>query len=319
MENEPQIDFNEPETNQLAVIVEESKLPESKAKYILNRFQDYFTMADDWSKTTRSIKVTDASQTHLMDMARAARLAIREKRLAVEKSRKELKADILREGKAIDGIANVLFALLEPLEEYYAAQECFVERQAAAKAKLIEQEIQERLDKEFEEEQKRKTEEDIRIRAENEALKEEAYQKEQEFIAERKRVADEQEKIKKENEDKISKERAEQQAKLDMVRREQEKKLAKERSEREEAQAQLRARQEADARGEREMIAKEEALKKAGDSEKLTNLANDIGKIFIPIDIKSKESKNAIEEVQILLHKAINILSLFVKEEEVNF
>lgn len=176
--NEPIVDFNEPESNQLVTLVEESKLPESKAKYILNRFQDYFTMADEWTKTTRVIKVTDASQTHMMDMARAARLAIREKRLAVEKSRKELKADVVREGKAIDGIANVLFALLEPLEEYYSAQENFVERQAAAKAKLIEQEVQERLDQEFEEEQAAKKEEDARIRAENEKLKQEAKERE---------------------------------------------------------------------------------------------------------------------------------------------
>jgi hypothetical protein len=309
-----QVDF-EDDQNQLAVIVQESGLEESKAKYILNRFQDYFTMADEWAKTSKQIVVTDASQTHLMDMARAARLVMREKRLEIEKSRKELKEQSLREGKAIDGIANVLKALIIPLEEYYAKQENFVELKAAEKAKLIEQEVQERLDKEFEAQQKAKAEADARIRAENEALKEQAYQKEQELVEERKRVAYEQEKIKKENEAKIAEENRKRQAELDLVRKENEVKLAKERAEREKLEAELLAKKQAEWKAEADRIRKEEELKKAGDREKLTNLANDLGKVFIPIDIKSKDAKTAIQTVENLLHQAIEILKLATEDD----
>jgi len=327
MNEDIQVNFDEPDKNQLVTIVEESKLPQSKAKYILERFQDYFTFADELTKTTQQIKVTDASQTHLMDMARAARLTIRERRIAVEKAHKEIKADVLREGRAIDGIKNVLLALLEPLEVYYDKQENFVKYQEEEKAELIRLEVEKRIEEEIAEAAKIKEQEDQRIREENETLKEQAYQKEQELIAERrsneaklaaerKRVADEQEKIKKENEAKIARERAEQQAKLDLVRKEQEAKLAEERIKLKKVEDELRAKRDAETKAERERVAKEEALKKAGDKEKLTNLANDLGKVFIPIDIKSKESKNAIEAVEILLDKAITILRLFVKEEE---
>lgn len=326
MENEPQVDF-EDEPNQLAVIVQESNLPQSKAKYILEKFQDYFNFADELTKTTLQIKVTDASQTHLMDMARAARLTIRERRIAVEKVHKEIKADVLREGRAIDGIKNVLLALLEPLEVYYDKQENFVKYQEEEKSELIRLEVEKRIAEEMAEAARIKEQEDQRIREENETLKEQAYQKEQELIAERraneaklaeerKRVAHEQEKIKKENEAKIAEENRKRQAELELVRKQEAEKLAKERAERARVEAELRAIAIAKANEEFERIKKEEDLKKAGDKEKLTNLANDLGKVFIPIDIKSKESKNAIEAVEILLDKAITILRLFVKEEE---
>jgi hypothetical protein len=328
MTTEPQVNF-EDEPNQLAVIVKESNLPETKAKYILTKFQDYFTFADELAKTTLQIKVTDASQTHLMDMARAARLTIREKRLALEKGHKEIKADVLREGRAIDGIKNVLLALLEPLENYYDKQENFVKYQEAEKAELIRLEVEKRIEEEMAEAARIKEQEDQRIREENETLKEQAYQKEKELAEERKaneakiaaeraKVAYEQEKLKKENEAKIEAERKEQQRKLDLVRKEQEEKLAKERAERAAVEAELRAKREAEAKAERERVAKEEALKKAGDREKLLDVLENIKLIHIPIDLKSRESHIACTSVQNLLEQAENILKI-ATEEEVDF
>jgi len=332
MTNEPQVDFNEPDGNQLQVIVKESNLPETKAKYILSRFQDYFNMADEWAKTTVLIKVTDASQTHLIGMARAARLAIREKRLDVEKAHKEIKADVLREGRAIDGIKNVLLALLEPLEVYYDKQENFVKYQEAEKAELIRLEVEKRIEEEIAEAARIKEQEDHRIREENEALKEQAYQKEQELAAERKaneeklaeerkRVAYEQEKVKKENEAKIAKEREEQQTKLDLVRKQEAEKLAKERAERAAVEAELRAKKEAEAKAEREKVEKEEALKKAGDKEKLIHLLHQIEVLMLPPDnqLKSKSSIDIVSSVYHLLSKIIGILKEATKEEEVDF
>jgi len=81
--------------------------------------------------------VTKEDQTAEMDMARVGRLFLRDKRIAIEKARKELKEQALREGKAIDGIANVLKALIVPIEEYLGKQERFVEIQDDIKRQAL--------------------------------------------------------------------------------------------------------------------------------------------------------------------------------------
>ena len=109
--------------NQLQTIVQQSGLEKNKADFILKQFQDYFKIAAEWEDKAKTIIVTDASQKSEMEMARVGRLFLREKRIAVEKARKNLKEQALREGKAIDGIANVLKALIVPIEEYLDKQE----------------------------------------------------------------------------------------------------------------------------------------------------------------------------------------------------
>lgn len=111
--------------NQLVTIVNESGLDKSKADILLKNFQDYFEIAGDWEKKAKMLVVSDDKQVAEMKMAREGRLFLREKRIAIEKTRKELKEQSLREGKAIDGIANVLKALIVPIEEYLYKQEHF--------------------------------------------------------------------------------------------------------------------------------------------------------------------------------------------------
>ncbi len=102
-------------SNQLEVIVKESGLEQSKAKYILENFQDYFKIAEEWEQKAKTIIVTDVSQVTEMEMAKVGRKFLSKKRIDVENSRKKLKEQSLREGKAIDGIANVLKALIIPI------------------------------------------------------------------------------------------------------------------------------------------------------------------------------------------------------------
>ncbi len=130
------------EQNQLQIIVKDSGLPKTKAEYILEKFQHYFKMAAEWEEKIKTMVVTDVSQTTEMEMARVGRLFLREQRIKIEKSRKELKEDVLREGKVIDGIANVLKALIVPIEEHLDKQEHFVENKAKEEAerKRIEEE-----------------------------------------------------------------------------------------------------------------------------------------------------------------------------------
>src|SRR3990167_5707968 len=173
--------------NQLQIIVKESGLEQSKAKFILENFQNYFEIADDWAKKARAIVVTDENQKAEMQMARAGRLFLREKRIAVEDARKNLKEQALREGKAIDGIANVLKALIIPIEEYLEKQEKFVEIREENKREAMRIEIEKRIEDERIAKEKADAEEQERIRIENEKLKAEAIKREKQAQAERKK------------------------------------------------------------------------------------------------------------------------------------
>jgi DNA repair exonuclease SbcCD ATPase subunit len=177
--------FEDDKGNKLELIVRDSGLEKTKADVILSKFQNFFELASDWERKAKTIRVTSEDQVDDMKMARTGRLLLREKRLDIEKSRKELKEQALREGKAIDGIANVLKALIVPIEEYLEKQEKFIEFKKAAEEEAKRIEIEKRMQ---EEEQKRIAEEAARqeaIRLENERLKKEAVERERQAAAER--------------------------------------------------------------------------------------------------------------------------------------
>jgi hypothetical protein len=173
--------------NQLQVIVKESGLEPTKAKFILEKFQDYFEIAAEWEKKAKVIIVTKETQTAEMQMARTGRLFLKEKRVAIEKARKELKEQALREGKAIDGIANVLKALIVPIEEYLENQERFVEIQAERKAETLRLEVEKRIEEERIAQEKADAEERERLRLENEKMRKEAEERERKMVEERKK------------------------------------------------------------------------------------------------------------------------------------
>ena len=171
--------------NQWQVIVRESGLEESKAQFILTKFQNFFELAAEWEKKAKTIIVTDGTQTAEMEMARVGRLYLREKRIDVEKTRKLLKEQALREGKAIDGIANVLKALIEPIEDYLEQQEKFVEIREAAKAEARRLEGERLLAEQEAAKAKAAAEEQIRLRQENDKLQAEAKEREAAMAKER--------------------------------------------------------------------------------------------------------------------------------------
>lgn len=256
--------------NELSTIVKESGLEKTKAQVLLDNFSHYFQIAADWEKKARAIVITDANQTAEMQMARTGRLFLRQKRIAIEKTRKDLKEQALREGKAIDGIANVLKALIVPVEDYLEKQEKFVEIKAAEEAerKRIEAEIkaeQEQIARE-----KAEAEERVRIRKENERLKKEAEERERKMVeeramAERKRRAQE-EKARKERE------AAERAIKEEQERRKQE--LA---AEREKAELAQKEKEEAERKNQAELEKREKEIASAkakAEAEKAAYKAN---------------------------------------------
>lgn len=116
------------DTKQLQVIAQESGLEPSKTEVLLSKFGSYFSEAKEIAQGAKDIVVTDETDITTMAIAKEKRLDLKRIRVEAEKTRKELKEQSLREGRAIDGIANVIKALIVPVEEHLEAQEKFAER-----------------------------------------------------------------------------------------------------------------------------------------------------------------------------------------------
>jgi len=234
--------------NQLSVIVRESGLDETKAKTLLDKFSDYFNIAADWEKKAKTISVTKADQKVDMQMARTGRLFLAKKRIDIENARKQLKEQSLREGKAIDGIANVLKALIVPIEEYLDQQEHFIEIQAAKAAELARIEAEAKAEADRIAEEKRIAEEQERIRQDNIRLQKEALEREQQMKAER---------------EKAEKAMKEEQAKAEAERFKQEQILATQKAKAEAEQKAIREKAEAERRKQEKALADQKAAAEA--------------------------------------------------------
>jgi hypothetical protein len=121
----------------LVRIIEQSGLDKIKADQLLEKFTDLVGIAALWEAKAKEIVVTDESQTDLMKQAREGRLLLKEKRVEVEKTRKQLKDASLKEGRAIDSIAGFITSLIEPTEKYLDEQEKFAERKEAERVKSL--------------------------------------------------------------------------------------------------------------------------------------------------------------------------------------
>jgi hypothetical protein len=217
--------------NELVKMVEESNLDANKADILKKKFNDFFDMAGEWEARSKQIIVTDESQTALMKMAREGRLFLRSKRIEIENTRKEMKEQSLREGKAIDGIANVLKALIVPIEEHLDAQEHFIEIKQKHEEDLRQQEAERLLKEKEEADRLERIEEEKRIRAENERLRKEAEARElaakkereehERKLAEERRIAEQKAQEEKAKADKVlAEERRIAAEKADVIRKE---------------------------------------------------------------------------------------------------
>ena len=117
-------------TNQLQVIVEQSGLEQNKVQELLSHFGTDFNEARQVAEASKGIVVTAEDQIEQMAEARKARLSLQKIRVRVEHTRKQLKEQALREGKAIDGAANIIKAIIIPIEEHLEKQEKFAEEMA---------------------------------------------------------------------------------------------------------------------------------------------------------------------------------------------
>lgn len=299
------------QTNELIRVVEESGLESQTSSYLKEKFLPFFEQAQKWKQQAETLVVTDVSQQKEMMLAREARLALRDIRIQADKTRKALKEDSLRYGKAVQGVYNVIEYLVVPIEKYLEEQEKFEEiqeqkRKAALKAKRDE-EIQ--MYSEFipfgldlgemsEENYNKlisgaKLQYEAQIQAEKKA--------EEERLAQEKAEAEERERVRIENE---------------RLRKEMEKLEAEKRAIEEQARKE-REQIEAEKRAQETKLAQEKRLQEqarlAPDKDKLINLSNTIQSIELP-ELSSNEAKKVLEDVKILINK----LSTFIKEKSAN-
>lgn len=101
------------ETKQLAKIVKESSLSAETAVTLQGSFVVHFDAARKILEESRRIVVTDAGQKLQIKLAREYRLELRKLRLASDATRKSLKDESLRLGRAIDGFHNIFLHLTE--------------------------------------------------------------------------------------------------------------------------------------------------------------------------------------------------------------
>ena len=284
---------------QLQTIIEEQGITKSGMHPLIEAFGAPFTEAGEVLADYESIKVKDELDLATMAKAREARLILKKARTTVENNRKELKADIVKQGKAIDNIARFVKEQIEPAEKYLETQEKYAElkaaaRQAEIKAKRVEQlsqyvddisifNLDEMTDERFEvvlESAKSQKEAEIALEKKREEERLETERKERE---EQERIRLENEKLRKEAEEREKAEKAEREKRqkeeakrLEAERKERERiqaeadaKLAAERAEREKLEAEKREREEAERKEREAKEAEEAAAKSAGDKEKL--------------------------------------------------
>ena len=330
----------------LTKAVQESNLPTSKAEALEAAFMPFFKQAAQHCETAFSIKVTNIGQTATMGEARQERLALREIRIAKEKVRKQVKEDALREGKAIDKIANFLDSVIEPMEKYLLDQEEYGKRlQEKVQAEQRDLRMCEfgkyieflppgvDLGTISEEEHAKhlhmaKALWDAR-EAEQNRIENERIEREQREAAEREAMRAENERLRKEAE-KVEAERQKEREAAAKIQREKDAELAaekaeitrllmeaeaKEREERERIAAENRAKMEAD-NAERERLRKEQAEKEvaekaaleAPDKEKLVSYAKELRACMKDYQFATESAVEKCERAAQKILEAIKIL-----------
>lgn len=121
----------------LSLELQKNDVGEETTLALRSTFMPFFEEADELAKTAKVLVVTSENQTEEMDRAREMRLEIKAIRIMVDKNRKNLKEEVVRKGKAIDGMANIIKFLIVPVEEHLQKQEDFVKiREARFKEEL---------------------------------------------------------------------------------------------------------------------------------------------------------------------------------------
>lgn len=317
----------QPVATEIETVINQSGLQPTKAEVLTASFSKYFANAKSIVGEVQGLEVKDEADIVGMQKAREARLKLKNIRVEAEKVRVKLKEDSRREGLAIDGVNNVLKALIIPVEEYLEVQEKFAENK---QKKMIEDRYQARI------ERLQKVTDNVllynvmymeddsfevlfkelegafnaRIEAEKKA--------EEDRMAKAKQEQEEQERIRIENirlkgeadaaEKKHAVEMADQQKKIDAERIEREKaeavlKAEREKKEKQEAEERVRIEAEEKARKEAEY-----ARAIAPDKTKLMVFMDNLATLEMPA-VTSKAARDIVVEVENEIMKITDLIA----------
>ena len=111
-------------------VIQTSGVTEQTGLNLQQSFLPFFELLDGMEQEAKSIVVQDEHDTQSMERARQVRLQLRDIRINADKKRKELKENSLREGRAIQGVYNIIEYVVKPLEEHLGKQENYAHEMA---------------------------------------------------------------------------------------------------------------------------------------------------------------------------------------------
>lgn len=111
------------EDNKLSIIIRDSQVETSTGINILKEFTPLYEKIQEWEGKSKDLIVNDVSQVREMQMARQARLALKDIRVSADKTRKKLKEDSNRYNNAVQAVYNTIESLIKPIEDHLQKQE----------------------------------------------------------------------------------------------------------------------------------------------------------------------------------------------------
>jgi len=107
---------------ELEEVIQNEALEASTRNDLMTNFFPFWQQFDAMREKAASLVVTSPEDKAIMREADETRLVLKKIRTTVEKRRKELKADSLAKGRAIDSVAKLITEKIEPLEEHCRQQ-----------------------------------------------------------------------------------------------------------------------------------------------------------------------------------------------------
>ena len=127
------------ESHELEKVVNESGLTQTKSEHYMEVFQPYIKSMGESGKKISMLNKENPTDDD-MRIARTIRLSLKDNRVASEKKKKDLKEDILTEGRLIDNLFGIVNNTSKKLEKECEEVEKFVELQEKAKKEKLKNE-----------------------------------------------------------------------------------------------------------------------------------------------------------------------------------
>ena len=124
-----------------------SGLDDERHNLLANAFNEITVGLEDALEEAKGIEISGVTDLVNMRKARESRLALRTIRIATEHKRVKMKEASLLEGKAIDGMANIVKALVVPIEKDLQEKEEFIQREEDKRIVLLVEERKAKLEK----------------------------------------------------------------------------------------------------------------------------------------------------------------------------